>query len=159
MDFEQVTAYLEEKFGVVLDWTSETALPMLKELMHRITMYNTIKYGIGTLVCGIALIVAIIFFTKEIKAYMDEKNSWFIDYVDPICNSLTLPALIFTVIIGFATIFSLPFFFYNMSRFINWICIPEVQLFEYIKGNPWGEVSGTLPALAKEWNIKSLVKS
>lgn len=136
MNFEQVTAYLEEKFGIVLDWTSETALSMLKELAHRITIYSIVRNSIVIVICGAILAVAAVFFTKEIKAYTTgNEKSWFIGatYEGFYSPDLSFPAIFLSVILGISAIVSSICFFVYTIDLVHWIFIPEIQLFDYIK--------------------------
>lgn len=138
MNFEQVTAYLEEKFGVILDWTSETVLPTLKELAHRIATYNIVKDSVVIVICGAIFTITAIFFTKEIKAWIHKDyNNWYIeeehefdDWSHPVLTSLGFG---FTAIFALLSFLSAAFFIACSVDLMKWIFIPEIQLFDYIK--------------------------
>lgn len=130
MNFEQVTAYLEEKFGIVLDWTSETILPTLKELAHRIATYNIVKDSIIVVVCLIVIVGSMIFFIKEYKAYKESADSWLID---PHFGDLSFKASIITAVLGLIAVIAIILCLCMTGNLLNWIFIPEAQLFNYVK--------------------------
>ena len=129
MNFEQVTAYLEEKFGVSLDWASDTILPMLKELMHRVTVYHIVSDSIIIVVCLLVIIGSMIFFAKEIKAYREqEDSSWFLETY----GDLTFSAIMITVILAMFTAVAIVLSLWAIGNLLNWVFIPEVQFFKYV---------------------------
>ena len=129
MNFEQITAYLEEKFGIVLDWTSDTVLPMLKELMHRVTVYHIVSDSIIIVVCLLVIIGSMIFFAKEIKAYREqEDSSWFLETY----GDLTFSAIMITVILAMFTAVAIVLSLCATGNLLNWVFIPEVQFFKYV---------------------------
>ena len=129
MNFEQITAYLEEKFGIVLDWTSDTVLPMLKELMHRVTVYHIVSDSIIIVVCLLVIIGSMIFFAKEIKAYREqEDSSWFLETY----GDLTFSAIMITVILAMFTAVAIVLSLWAIGNLLNWVFIPEVQFFKYV---------------------------
>lgn len=143
MNFEQITAYLEEKFGIVLDWTSETALPMLKELAHRIATYNIVKDSIIVGICGIAIVASVFFFRKLFKAWHDKEYKglliereervgykWEDRYEYNVVSPTGVALIVLsTVAVFFGTIFIIA----SSVDLTRWIFIPEIQLFDYIK--------------------------
>lgn len=129
MNFEQVTSYLEEKFGIVLDWTSETVLPMLKDLMHRVVTYHIVSDSIIIAVCLIAIVGSAIFFAKEYKAYREQEDSWFLDDV---LGDLSFSAIMVTSFLGAMTVVAIVLSLCMTGNLLKWIFIPEVQFFRYV---------------------------
>lgn len=79
MNTETMTAIekLADKFGIVIDWTSNNAMPYLQDLMHRIIIIE-IATSIMWLIVGIALVASIRLWLKmnrHGKALLDE-DSW-----------------------------------------------------------------------------------
>lgn len=62
----KVLDVLAERFGIVIDWSSETVLPYLKDVGHRFINYTTTMSVLNILLC-IIIIFAVLKIIKEIN--------------------------------------------------------------------------------------------
>lgn len=64
---------LAEKFGVMIDWTSDNLAPYLTELYSRIVTYNRFVYTAGEIIGAVVLIVCGVLIYRM---YKRARNEW-----------------------------------------------------------------------------------
>lgn len=74
----KVFDYLAEKFGIVIDWTNENAMPYIQDLINRIITYNIITYAVMTVI-GIAFIITAIGLIRHGIKKKKKDEYWFWD--------------------------------------------------------------------------------
>lgn len=67
--FTQVTTYLEEKFGIVIDWSQENIIPYIKELCAKIVKYNITINIIGAVISFAFMLISGFLLGYIIKQY------------------------------------------------------------------------------------------
>lgn len=115
----QVLDALCEKFGLVIDWTSENVAPYLTTLASRL-----IAYEIWTSVAWMAIAIVVGIAVIAISTRPNTKRL-FTD-VDPLC----VPVTILLVILG---IFSISGIISQTMDIIKCVTFPEMYIFEYIQ--------------------------
>ena len=101
----EVLEYLCQKFGIVIDWTSESILPYLEQLCEKFVNYE-IKTSITWIIFSI--VISIISFIISLIS-----EDWFL---------FTIVIIASTIIIGCQTL-----------DIIECTTFPEKAVFEYIK--------------------------
>lgn len=112
---------LGERFGILIDWSSENILPYLQDLMNRFIKYD-IAINILIIILGIIfLIIAILAIKKIIK---DKKEIQYYELLDEgILQTITVIISFIIIICSFAT---------APTKIIQDIYLPEKTLYEYI---------------------------
>lgn len=64
---------LAEKFGIMIDWTSDNLAPYLTELYSRIVTYNRFVYTAGEIIGAVVLIVCGVLIYRM---YKRARNEW-----------------------------------------------------------------------------------
>ena len=104
---------LGQRFGIVIDWSSENAMPYLQDLVGRFTSYE-IATSIMWLTIGmIFLLVGIIFSIKIVKSENRDIHG----------------AALFSVILALIGVVMVV---YQISDMITCYTIPEKMIFEYM---------------------------
>ena len=126
---ENTTAIIDaiaEKFGVVIDWTSQNILPYLEDLMHRIVSF---EIGISTFWMIFCLIVAVGLVFLGYHMYQRCKKDSPYDEED----SMLFPPAIFTwILAGVAVVATIVIIPVGVIRILECINIPEKIFLEYI---------------------------
>ena len=118
---------LSQKFGVVIDWSSQNVTPYIQNLMERFIKYQNIKAIMWIIISLIFIIVPSIVMVKTIKWY---KKGNYNDYDDE-----SVPYFIVNTI---CPILILVFFIVMMANIFGIaknICAPELTILEYIQRN------------------------
>lgn len=88
---------LAEKFGIVIDWGSESILPYLTDLMNRIVRYeistSIVWIVIGVIVCVLGIITSFQVH-KWCEKYHDDDIYMFLIVTIPV---VTIPAVLFGI--------------------------------------------------------------
>ena len=111
---------LAEKFGLMLDWSSSTAIPYLQQLAERVVRFE-VGQSIFWMIIGIIFIIVgiglFVFVYKKCKAeeYFDEEILFWISLVGVIC-------IVASVIIVGCQVYDLVTCYY----------LPEKILFRYV---------------------------
>ena len=136
----KILDYLGEKLGVVVDWTSETALPYAQEVLERFVNYK-IGCCVAAIVIGVLCIVVIFILANSIKAaekrcIQTKKDNWFyschsyyggdfITYTD-VGFSVFVALIVVLSIVGIACLLA------GSIYLCKWCFIPEMQLLQYL---------------------------
>lgn len=118
---------LAQKFGIVIDWTSQNVMPYLQELMGRFIKYKIATDIIGIIVGVVMFILSIILF-KKINEWR-KSNSFNIDYTDDYVLLYILG--IFGIVCLFAGAIVIILCYAN--GIIQSIFIPELTVIKYLK--------------------------
>ena len=120
----QVLNTLCEKFGLVIDWTSENVIPYLGELCGKL-----VNYEIWTSVAWMAVMMVLCIISglcaKKVLPIAKEK----LDEVD--CCVCSVITVIVVAVICFATIIC---FVTQIFDIVKCVTFPEMYIFEYIQG-------------------------
>ena len=65
---------LTKKFGVAVDWTQDNTLPYIKDLCHRIVMYDIAKNSIWIAISLIVILAGLVFITLERKSSINNEK-------------------------------------------------------------------------------------
>lgn len=114
--------YLCEKFGVAIDWTSETIWPTLQMLAEKFIRWEIVTSIIWMLIWVISFIPCAIGTKKIIKHVKTEKHGTWYDSDVFCCAFCCIGMLLF-------------FCFFSSQVFDIAKCIvfPEMEIFEYLK--------------------------
>ncbi len=132
----KVLEYLGDKFGMVVDWTNKNALPYAKDLISRIISYKITINIIGIFIWSILCVAGILYALKIRNLCKAAKNgentgAW---YYDKHCECCSDVAMITSCL---SILFSILFAIITVCLIINliqWCVVPELQLWELIKG-------------------------
>lgn len=118
-----VLEYLGEKFGIVIDWSSDTVLPAIQTLCGKYIRWE-IATSIAWIAIGVVfLIVGFIILPKAIAAVKRYQE----DYDEDWRLYVSIIATAFCFLIGVLTIGTQTF------DIIKCYAFPELQVFEYIQ--------------------------
>ena len=132
----KVFDYLGEKFGIVIDWTQESILPYLKELLGRIVEYNIAMNIVGMIFGLLGIIGGIVwvkFFFKQRKNFCETGKDNYIYFNGEYGGEMTFQGIIFSIVLSVLSFTSALIFIENIVDTIGWIFIPEIKLIEYLK--------------------------
>lgn len=113
---------LGERFGIVIDWTSQNVLPYLQDLISRFIKYD-IAINILLIILGIIFLIITIIAIRKIK-----KDSKEISYYELLDEGM--PQFL---IICISIIIMLYTFSTGPTKIIQDIYLPEKSIYEYIK--------------------------
>lgn len=120
-----VLEYLGEQFGIAIDWSSETVLPVLKQLCEKYIaweiMTSTVWIVIGCLLLG-GGVYFIVRSSKVGKANDWEDGDW---------QCLWIVGLVFG---GFAVFLGVLIVMCQIFDIIKCCYFPELQVYQYIRG-------------------------
>lgn len=133
---QQAISELFSKFGIVFDegvnWTSETLMPYIQELIHRMQIYKIVTSSIGLFFTVSVCIFCVIFFKKMYSANKlverTRKENFFFDEFGslnfiPEAISATCSALAFVLfILGIVWI----------DTIISWLITPDIEFIKYL---------------------------
>ena len=122
---------LSQKFGIVIDWTSENVMPYLQNLFNRYISYDIFK---NILEMSLLLILTIIFGIlsyKWSKKWEKELEKEWLKRSEKILYILVT----FISILGILLIFDIVCFPIGIDSLLKDIYIPEVRILELIKGS------------------------
>ena len=127
----QTLEYLFEKFGIAVNWSTETVLPAVQALMVRYARYEIVCACIWI---AIALFVLLAFTLTLKKAYADYKKPekaettpfWIVNYDG---SRWEMSTLFITVIVAgiIASFIAVICIASNAFIIASWVCIPEVE--------------------------------
>lgn len=126
MNEELVKALTElaNKFGVVIDWTSQNALPYAQELMNRIVKFE-VATSIMWLVIGLIFIISAYWIIKLVK-FFQQKDKEYPYGVWDVWAGFAIGLTILFPIIGVCVIFQ------QVYDFIQCGILPEVVVLRYL---------------------------
>lgn len=118
---------LTDKFGIAVDWSSQNALPYLRDLMGRLVRYEIIT-SLVWLIVGALFVLSAIWWLKFIK-YARKKyediggfNDW------DVAATVATFAMIIVVLLGIIIILC------QIDDIIQCVVLPEGIILKYIKG-------------------------
>ena len=118
---------LTDKFGIAVDWSSQNALPYLRDLMGRLVRYEIIT-SVVWLIVGALFVLSAIWWLKFIK-YARKKyeeighfNDW------DIAANVAAFAMIIVVLLGIIIVIC------QINDIIQCVVLPEGIILKYIKG-------------------------
>lgn len=119
-----VLEYLGEQFGIAIDWSSETVLPVLKQLCEKYIaweiMTSTIWIVVGCLLLGGGVYFTVRSFKEgRVNTWKDDNSSWWIF------------GLIFG---GIAVFLGVLIVMCQIFDIIKCCYFPELQVYQYIQG-------------------------
>lgn len=68
-DFESAIDILADKFGMVIDWTSDNVIPYVKDILERVIQYKIVTNSIGLGISLLVLISCILYFVFMHREY------------------------------------------------------------------------------------------
>lgn len=133
---QNTIAELLNKYGIAFDetkqWTTETLMPYIEELVKRMRIYNIVEQGMLFVVFVTLFILSILFFKFLIKKYKENQEhdevSLFFDYDNDITPIGLLGVATSSVVLICSFIIGL----FILSDLLKWIFIPDIQFIEYI---------------------------
>ena len=118
---------LTDKFGIAVDWSSQNALPYLRDLMGRLVRYEIIT-SVVWLIIGVLFVLSAIWWLKFIK-YARKKyediggfNDW------DVAATVATFAMIIVVLLGIIIVLC------QIDDIIQCVVLPEGVILKYIKG-------------------------
>ena len=133
---QQAISELFSKFGIVFDegvnWTSETLLPYIQELIHKMQIYKIVTSSIGLFFTVSVCIFCVIFFKKMYSANklverIGEENWCFHEFDD--WKDSTAVACI---VCGVAILAGLFISVMCIDSIISWAIMPDVNFIKYL---------------------------
>lgn len=130
-----------EKFGVVIDWTSNNILPQLQILIKKFATYKIITDSSHILISIVLIVVGIIALKKIFIGYKeiskrDISDNLFFERTKfgDICSiDMRIIGYIFSILGGFAIVVGVINLKFSIDALIKDIVFPEVVILEYIK--------------------------
>lgn len=124
-----ILEYLGEKFGVVVDWTSENIMPYAEELIIRFRLYSVVLNLVWLLI-GVLLIIISIRVWKNLKKKFNSEEEKSADEIE----ELEIECKIKVFIIGFTILVGMSLMIGSIEPLIESIFIPEKAIIEMIGG-------------------------
>ena len=122
---------LAKRFGIVIDWANENAMPYIEDLCKRIIDYDTamsiITIAVLVAVTLISGIVALVSFNRYKKE--ESKDMW-----SDKAEMYMFIAIGAAIVFGIAAILSLAILPNEISNLAKNYYLPEARILEYLKG-------------------------
>lgn len=116
----QVLDALCEKFGLMIDWTSENVIPYITTLMDKLIQWEIWSSVAWIAMCAIAIVVIIVVLTRpSVKELISD--------FDIECAFL----IAFAIVFGGASVAAI---ICNIMDIIKCVTFPEMYVFEYVQG-------------------------
>ena len=115
----QIIAVLDaicEKFGIVIDWTSNNVMPYLQDLCKRIVTYEIATSVAGIILQVVILLLAFYLRNKKIKPLDDD---YFFDLTTIVCSIIATVAIVVICV--------------NVVDIIKALTIPEATIYKFVK--------------------------
>lgn len=132
----QTISDLLSKFGIAFDegvnWTSETLIPYIQELIHRVQIYKIVTSSFSLLFIVLLFIFCFVFIKRAYLAYKlveksDKENFYFEG--DGCWKS---GALAGTIMCGIAIFFCLILAAIFIDSIVSWAIMPDANFIEYL---------------------------
>lgn len=120
----EVLEYLGEKFGIAIDWSSETVLPVIQTLCGKYIRWEIATSIVWAVIGVILLIIGFIALPKAIAALERYRE----DYDEDWRLYVSIIVTIFCLLFGFIAVST------QVFDIIKCYAFPELQVFEYIQG-------------------------
>lgn len=118
--------YIGEKFGIAIDWSNANVVPYIQELCGRYINWE-IATSVVWMLIGFVILMFLIPVRKRYKEHKKDYKDGKIGYCD--YSDYTFTANLISI--GLA-ILGLSFVLTQIFDIIRCICIPELQIYEYI---------------------------
>ena len=118
---------LTDKFGIAVDWSSQNALPYLRDLMGRLVRYEII-ISVVWLIVGALFILSAIWWLKFIK-YARKKYEDIGGF-----NDWDVAAIVATVAMFIVVLLGIIIVLCQIDDIIQCVVLPEGVILKYIKG-------------------------
>lgn len=118
----EIMEYISNKLGIVIDWTAENVYPYAVDLVNRFAMVNIVNHSIH-------LVIALMIFLLSIwvvKNCVSKTGRFYSEDLDEYNLLVAIIPGMFAVISFFVTLG-------EIETVINWIILPEMQIFNEIK--------------------------
>lgn len=130
-----------EKFGVVIDWTSNNVLPQLQILVKKFATYKIITDSSHILISIVLIVVGIVAIKKIFISYkeiskQDISDNLFFErtrFGDLCSIDMRIIGHIFSILGGFAIVFGVIILKLSIDALIKDIVFPEMVILEYVK--------------------------
>lgn len=122
--------YLFEKFGIAVDWSTETVLPAVQALMERYAKYQIVRSCIWIAICLLILLVIALIYKRAFADYRNLEKAkstpfWYVGYDDKWRMSETFETITyFAAGFGIVAIIGIICYVINIT---SWVCIPEIE--------------------------------
>lgn len=120
----EVLEFLGEKFGIAVDWSSDTLIPIAKELCAKYISWEITTSIVWGIIGIILMAIGTFLLIKAIKNYKQCNHDSY--YNDDIVWSFAIVGCVLLTIIGLIIIFTQVFDIVRCYRF------PELQIYNYI---------------------------
>lgn len=126
----QTLEYLFEKFGIAVNWSTETVLPAVQALMGRYAKFQIIRSCIWIAVCILILLAIALIYKRAFADYGDLKKVettpfWNLRYGSKWAMSDTMITIsVFSIVFGTVAIIGIISATIGIT---SWVCIPEVE--------------------------------
>ena len=112
-----------EKFGIAIDWTSETVIPYVEQLSQKYITYEIWTSAATAIMILLSFVVVLVFTIKMCtKAEWDE-YTWHCEEV------IALIGIVLSFALGIASCIVIPI---ECHDIITCLTFPEKQIFEYV---------------------------
>lgn len=133
---QQTISDLLSKFGIVFDesinWTSETLMPYIQELIHRMQIYKIVTNSISLAFIVLLFILCCVFIKRAYMAYKlvekNDKENFYFEWD----GCWKLGALAGTIMCGIAIFFCLILAVIFIDIIISWAIMPNANFLEYL---------------------------
>ena len=119
----EVLEYLGEKFGIAIDWSSETVLPVIQTLCGKYIRWEIATSIVWVVIGVILLAIGFIALPKAIAALERYRE----DYDEDWRLYVSIIVTIFCLLFGFLAVST------QVFDIIKCYAFPELQVFEYIQ--------------------------
>ena len=133
---QQAIADLFNKFGIVFDeasnWTRETLMPYIQQLIYRMQIYNIVTSSISLIFLVLLFIFCCVFVKKAYLAYKlvseNGKENFYFDVVGCWKTGALAGTIMCVVVIFFCLILSAIF----IDSIVSWAIMPDVNFIVYL---------------------------
>lgn len=122
---------LAKRFGIVIDWTSDTVMPYLTELFDRFISYQIMIEVIWLVLMVIVLGLGVVFLKFAIKMYKDEDDNIMFE-VNSFGKELTLFGSFSIMFVVVAELVFLTMGFISLFKLLKLLYIPEMAAVEWL---------------------------
>lgn len=133
---QQTIADLLSKFGIAFDkgvnWTSETLMSYIQELIHRMQIYNIVTNSFSLVFIVLLFIFCCVFIKKAYLAYKLVEKSNKENFYFEGDGCWKSGALVGIVMCGIAIFFCLILVAIFIDNIIYWAIMPDIKFIEYL---------------------------
>lgn len=119
----KVLEYLGEKFGIVVDWTSENVMPYAEDLIHRMSTYNIVLNSIWSAIGVVLLVITVAILIWCFKQKRKDEYWGFLDEGGAATITMLITGTIGITLVGCF-----------LPALIESIFIPEIAIMKILGG-------------------------